>query len=293
MKYAFAFDHRDEFELHVQSRVLEFSRSGYYAWAARDISGRTQKELLVKMAIEKIFLGSRSTYGSPRVHNILRGHGFSIGEDTVARYMRSMGLRAKQKKKYKVRTTDSNHSNPIAENILQRNFHADAPGRIWLSDITYVYTDEGWLYLTAILDLCTREVVGWNFSESLAHYGALAALEMAVQRKKPAPGLIFHTDRGVQFACAPFRDRLLALGYIPSMSRRGDCWDNAPMESFFHTTKTEYVYHEHFYTRKQAKAGLFEWIEVFYNRIRIHSSIGYKTPVEFGEGFMLTEAMVG
>ena len=214
--------------------------------------------------------------------------GINISEDTVARYMRDMGLYAKSKKKFKApATTDSNHPHPIADNKVGRNFVASKPNETWLSDLTYIKTGEGWLYLVSVMDLFSRKIVGWNLSTSLEADGTIAALEMAVKSQKPGPGLTFHSDQGVQYACKQFRSRIEVYGFIQSMSRRGDCYDNAPMESFFHTLKTEYVHHEEFFELEQAALGVFEWIECFYNRKRIHSSIGYKTPVEKEEEFML------
>jgi transposase InsO family protein len=290
MKYAFAFDHREEFDIADMARVSEFSRSGNYDWASRPTSERLGREMAIKRDIEKIFMGSRQTYGSPRVHHELVGFGHDVGEDTVARYMRDMGLKARQTKKHKVRTTDSNHQHPIAKNIIDRDFTASRPNEKWLSDITYIRTGEGWLYLTGILDLFSRKIVGWSFSESLAHQGVLDALAMACQNRSPQEQLIFHSDRGVQYACAEFREEMKKLKFIQSMSRKGDCWDNAPMESFFHTLKTELVYHAEFRTRAEARAAIFEWIECFYNRVRIHSANDYKSPLAMEEGLMLAEA---
>lgn len=264
------------------------SRSGFYTWLERDPSAREQERLRIKRNIEEIFMGSRQTYGSPRVWEVLVGMGFNISEDTVARYMREMGLYAKSKRKFKApKTTDSNHPHPVAPNKLDRNFVATKPNEVWLSDLTYIKTTEGWLYLVTVMDLYSRKIVGWNLSRSLEASGTLMALEMAVKRQKPCPGLIFHSDRGVQYACHDFRAKIAEYGFIQSMSRRGDCYDNAPMESFFHTLKTEYIHHEKFIEICQAMSGVFEWIECFYNRKRIHSSIGYKTPVAYEEEFML------
>ncbi len=290
MKYAFAFDHRGEFDIADMARVLRFSRSGYYDWVSRPAGERVVRKMTIKRVIEDIFKGSRQTYGSPRVHQILIGYGYDVGEDTVARYMREMGLKAKQKKRHKVRTTDSSHKHPIAENIVNRDFKASRPNEKWLSDITYIRTDEGWLYFTGVLDLFSRRIVGWSFSESLAHQCVLDALNMACQNRSPQEDLIFHSDRGVQYACAEFREAMKRYKFIQSMSRKGDCWDNAPMESFFHTLKTELVYHMQFRTRAEARAAIFEWIECFYNRIRIHSANGYKSPLAKEEGLMLAKA---
>ena len=270
--------------------VLSVSRSGYYAWKTRDNSKKELKLLDLKRKIEGIFMGSKKTYGSPRVFQVLKGLGIPVGIDTVAKHMSDMGLRAKTKRKFRVKTTDSNHSNPIAPNLLQQNFSVSKPSSVWLSDITYVATDEGWLYVFSIMDLCTRKIVGWSLAESLSHEPLLAALAMALKRQNFEPGLIFHSDRGVQYACDAFRKALADLKFIQSMSAKGNCYDNAPMESFFHTFKTELVYQTRFSTRAQARSEIFQWIEDFYNRERIHSSIGYKSPVAFEEELMLTRA---
>lgn len=289
MKYAFIVEHRESLEISRLCDLLDVSRSGYYAWLRRDSTEKQKSKNQLKRDIDKAFIGSRETYGAPRVHQVITGmHDVSVG--TVARRMREMGLKARGKRRFKVVTTDSKHSLPVAENKLEQNFVAAAPNTVWLSDITYVDTAEGWLYVTSILDLCTRKIVGWNFSTSLAHEGVMAALEMAVKQQKPYSGLIFHSDRGVQYACKEFREKLAALHFVQSMSRKGNCYDNAPMESFFHTLKTEFVHHVEFATIEEAKRAIFEWIECFYNRQRLHSSIDYKTPIAKEESFMIAKA---
>jgi len=194
--------------------------------------------------------------------------------------MRCHGVRALVARPRRVNTTDSRHPFPIAPNLLQRQFTATAPNRIWLADITYLPTGEGWLYLAAVMDLHTRKIVGWSMRDHLRAEGALAALQMAVQRQKPGPGLIQHSDRGVQYACGDYVAALEKAGITPSMSRRGNCLDNAPMESFFHTLKTELVHHRHYGTHDQARRDVFAYIEGFYNRKRLHSALGYRTPQE-------------
>ena len=268
--------------------VLGVSRSGYYSWKNRDDTEKEKRLYDLKRKIEDIFMGSRKTYGSPRVFQVLKGMGIKICEDSVADLMRDMGLMAKTKKKFKVNTTDSNHKNPIAKNLLKQNFEVKKPSTVWLSDITYVGTGEGWLYVFSIMDLCTRKIVGWSFADNLSHVPLLAALEMALKRQETAPGLIFHSDRGVQYACDIFRQKLAELKFLQSMSAKGNSYDNAPMESFFHTFKTELVYQTTFKTIAEAKTTIFEWTEAFYNRERIHSSIGYKSPVAYEEELMLT-----
>jgi putative transposase len=203
-----------------------------------------------------------------------------VSRGRVERVMRRHGIRAIMARPRRVRTTDSRHDLPIAPNLLNRNFSAAAPNRIWLTDITYVETDQGWLYLAAVMDLYSRRIVGWAMGDHLRTELPLAALKMAVSIRRPGPNLIHHSDRGVQYASAEYRTTLTSNGIQASMSRRADCYDNAPMESFFHTLKTEQVYHQQYATRDQAKSDIFAYIEGFYNRTRRHSSIGYKTPIQ-------------
>lgn len=290
MKYAFIRDHRDEFDIQTMCEVLGASKSGYYDWLVRDNSGKEQRLLELQIAIEKAYQGSRGTYGSPRVLQVLKGLGFEVSEETVARLMREMGLKAKAKRRFKVNTTDSAHSFPIADNKLDQVFEASKPGEVMLSDITYIPTGEGWLYLAGVLDLCSRQLIGWAMGPTIDRHLTIDALHMALRRQKPTPEAIFHSDRGSQYACYDFRDQLLAFGLTQSMSRSGNCWDNAPMESFFHTLKTEFIHHETFATRAEAKLKIFEWIEVFYNRERLHSSLGYQTPVAFAAEKLLGAA---
>jgi putative transposase len=258
-------------------KVLGVSRSGYFAWAKRDRFPQEirKNELVVK--IEKIHQGSRKTYGSPRIYQALKAMGEKCSKSTVERLMREEGIRSKMRRKFKA-TTDSNHSLPVAKNIVKRNFTASQPNRLWCTDITYLWTDEGWLYLAAIVDVFSRKVVGWAMKDRLTLPLVLEALDMAIKQHKPGPGLVHHSDRGCQYAAREYQKTLARHQMVPSMSRRGQCWDNALMESFFHTLKTEHVYHERFATRQQAKSSVFEWIEVFYNRQRIHSAIGFVSP---------------
>ena len=208
-----------------------------------------------------------------------------VSEDTVAKYMRQAGIAARSRRRFRVRTTDSGHDNPVADNVLARQFAAPAPDATWCCDITYVPTGEGWLYLAAVLDLCSRRVVGWAMADHLRAELCLDALSMAVERRRPGPGLLHHSDRGVQYACDAYRALLARHGMTASMSRRGDCHDNAVMESFFGTLKTELVHHERYATREQARRSIFEYVEVFYNRRRRHSAIGYVSPDQFEAAF--------
>ena len=281
MKYVFIHMNRSAFAVEKMCQVLVVSRSGYYDWIDRPESQRSLENRSLVEAIKVIHKKSRETYGSPRVTDELHECGFSCSRHRVARLMSKHGIKAKTKKKYKV-TTHSDHSFPIAPNFLKQDFWTNAAHRIWLSDITYIRTCEGWLYLTIILDAYTRKIVGWSMSDRLnARYTTIPAFLQAVKRYQPLPGLIFHSDRGIQYACDDFRGLLKTFKAIQSMSGKGNCYDNAVAESFFHTLKTELVYHEAYRTRLEAKASLFEYMEVFYNRFRKHSSLGYKSPEEY------------
>lgn len=256
------------------------SRSGYYDWVDRPTSHRTKENELLVSRIRGIHKRSRKTYDSPRISDDLHDMGYDCSRPGVARLTRKNNIRAKARRKYKV-TTNSDHPFPIAPNLLNQDFWTTSAHRIWLSDITYIRTLEGWLYLTIILDLYSRKTVGWSMSDRLtANTTTIPAFIQAVKRYQP-PGLIFHSDRGIQSACDDFRGLVNKFNVIQSMSGKGNCYDNAVAESFFHTLKTELVYHQTYQTRFQAKDSLFEYIEVFCNRFRKHSAPGYKTPEQF------------
>ena len=261
-------------------RVLAVSPSGYYAWLGRPESRRVRENRRLVVEIKAVHAASRGTYGSPRIHAEFKAREMHHGRNRIARLMRENGIKARQKKKFKA-TTDSNHSHPVAPNLLERDFEAREPNRRWLADITYIPTGEGWLYLAAVLDLHSRLIVGWSLSSRMSRAVALDALHMAVGRRRPGPGLIHHSDRGSQYASSEYREALRSHGMLCSMSRTGDCWDNAPMESWFHTLKTELVNHRPYRTRQEARSDIFWFIEVFYNRSRRHSSLGYLTPMEY------------
>lgn len=277
MSYDFIRDHVAVFPVSVMCTVLQVSRSGYYDWAGRSESARAASDRTLAAEIRAAHEGSRGRYGSPRIHAELHAQGRRVGRKRVARLMRGMGLAARRKRRFR-RTTDSVHSLPVAPNLLGRNFAADAPDRVWLADLTYIWTAEGWLYLAVVLDLFSRRVVGWSMADHLGHELALAALDMAIACQQPAPGLVHHSDRGVQYAAQGYRSRLSAHGMLCSMSRKGDCWDNAPMESFYATLKGELVEERDYLTRAEARADVFQYVEGFYNRRRLHSAIGYITP---------------
>jgi len=261
-------------------RVLEVSRSGYYRWWKRKPSRRDIDHEKLDAEIREIYDGSKGRYGSPKIARELQDRGRRVSKSRVARRMRQTGLRSKVRRKYRV-TTDSKHHFPVAPNLLERNFTTKAPDKAWVSDITYLGTRTGWLYLTVIIDLFSRLVVGWALSSSLSHDMVITALKRAIRRRRPGKGLVFHSDRGVQYACNDFREELNKYGFIQSMSRKGDCWDNAVAESFFGIMKTELVYHERYEGHQDTLHSIFEYIEVFYNRQRKHSTLGYLCPDEY------------
>ncbi len=280
MRYRFVREHRNQFQVNTMCRVLEVSRSGYYAWRSRPASNREIENKALAEKIKSIHAKSRRVYGSPRVHRKLLAEGFQCSRGRVARLMRRHDIRAKSKRKFVV-TTDSKHNFPVAESLLDRQFDVESPNRVWVSDITYIPTDEGWLYLATILDLYSRGIVGWSMDSSASRRIVLDALEMAVGARKPAKGLIHHSDRGSQYASGDYRKALAEHGMLCSMSRKGDCWDNAVIESFYRTLKTELVHHRNYATREGARQEIFEYIEVFYNRQRIHSYLGYLCPLDY------------
>lgn len=273
-------DHRTEFRVWLMCRVLGVSRSGYYAWLVRPESAQSVANRQLLPLIRQAYLKSRRNYGSPRVTDELRDQGLVCNEKRVARLMRLHGIRPKTVKKFKA-TTDSKHTLPVAPNLLGRNFTVSGPNRVWLADITYIPTAEGWLYLAGVLDLYSRRIVGCAMSARINGELTLSALRQALSRYRPGPGLIHHSDQGKQYAAGDYQKLLRKHQAIASMSRRGDCWDNAPMESFWGTLKQELVHHERFETRDEAKAKIFEYIEVFYNGQRRHSSLGSVSPAVF------------
>jgi putative transposase len=261
-------------------RVLEVSRSGYYQWLKRKPSRRDIDNERLDAQIREIYDGSKGRYGSPKITRELQDRGLRVSKSRVARRMRAVGLRSKVRRRYRV-TTDSKHHFPVAPNLLERNFTTNAPDRAWVSDITYLATRTGWLYLTVIIDLFSRLVVGWALSSSLSHEMVVTALKRAVRTRRPGKGVVFHSDRGVQYACNDFRKELDNHGFVQSMSRKGDCWDNAVAESFFGIMKTELVYHERYEGHQDTLHSIFEYIEVFYNRQRRHSTLDYLCPAEY------------
>ena len=282
MRYACIGGYRGSFPVSLMCRVLGVSRSGFYAWLRREPSYRRREDERLLVEVRAIHRASRRCYGSPRVHGELRARGVRCGRKRVERLMREDALRAKKRRKFRV-TTQSEHGYAPAPNLVARQFavgSTQAARRVWAADITYLSTREGWVYLAVILDVATRRVVGWAVRSRLTPELTLAALDMALEREGTHGG-IHHSDRGVQYACTAYRDRLAKLGIRVSMSRRGDCWDNAVVESFVATVKWELVADADWQTRRQASRALFEYIEIWYNRQRRHSSLGYQTPVEY------------
>ena len=282
MRYRFIDDHRTAWPIGVQCDVLEVSRSGYYAWRKRPPSAQAQRREELTDRIRAVHAQkNQDVYGAPRVHQELVAQGQACNRKTVAKCMKQAGIQSKTARKFRVITTDSNHPHPIAENIIDRNFSPPAKNQAWTADITYVPTEEGWLYLAAVEDLFSRKIVGWSMSDRIDSRLVVDALEMAVQRELPGENLVAHSDRGVQYASEHYQNLLRKHDITCSMSRKGNCWDNAPMESFFATLKKELVHHERYSTRDEARQSLFEYIEVFYNRVRRHSSLGYQSPLQF------------
>ncbi len=273
-------EHEREFHLSAMCRTLEVSPAGYYRWRSRKPSARDQENERLVARIKATHVASRGIYGSPKIYRKLRREGETVNHKRVARLMKAECLKAKRVRKSK-RTTDSRHSLPVADNVLARVFTATRPDEVWTSDITYIWTQEGWLYLVIFLDLYSRLVVGWAVSESLEVGFVEAAFLQGQSRRGQAVSPLIHSDRGSQYASTAFRERLAAWGCAQSMSRKGNCWDNAVTESFFGNLKSEMVHHERFATRQQATDKIFDYIEVFYNRSRIHSAINYFAPAEY------------
>ncbi len=281
MKYRFIERHRETHSVGKMAAVLGVSRCGYYAWRRRAESARSRAEKSLVERIREIQKRVKDRYGSPRMARELARQGIRVGHNRVARLMAAHGLGAKPRKKHRVVTTDSKHELAVAGNLLARQFAVGRANETWVSDITYIPTGEGWLYLAVVIDLYARKVVGWALGTSLATELVIQAFLMACLTRKPPKGLLFHSDRGVQYASRAFREKLSDWGMRQSMSRKGNCWDNAPAEAFFKSLKAELIGAHIYRTRAEARTAVFEYIEVFYNRVRLHSSLGYRSPVEF------------
>jgi transposase InsO family protein len=280
VRYAFIEVQRRAHAVSLLCRVLGVSKAGYYAWRFRVPSTRTHTNTELAGHIRAVHQRSRRTYGSPRMTEELRAQGVRCSENRVARLMRREGIRAKGRRRFRI-TTDSRHGHPIAPNVLARQFAVARIDRIWASDITYVPTQEGWLYLAVVLDLASRRVIGWAMRHTLDRGLTLDALRMALAHRRPSPGVLHHSDRGSQYACGEYQALLASQGMGCSMSRKGDCYDNAVVESFFATLKTELVEDATWATREVARTAIFEYIEAWYNRERRHSSLGYQSPMQY------------
>jgi len=274
-------NHEDDFSIETMSQILNVSRSGYYDWLVRPISRRELADKELFMEVEKIYYEFSRRYGSDRIHKELRDREIRTSRKRVERIMAENDLKSIYNTRKKVKTTDSNHDLPVSPNLLNREFEVMKPNLVWVSDITYIHSRQGWLYLCQIKDLFSRKVVGWSIADHMRTEMVLEALDMAVKTRSPKPGLLFHSDRGSQYCSRIFRDALNDYQMISSMSRKGNCWDNAPAESFFATLKCELVNHVFFKNLDDAKRQIFQYIEFFYNRIRKHSSLGYLSPALF------------
>jgi putative transposase len=273
MRFRFIEDRRADYPVTILCGVLEVSPAGYYAWRSRPESERSAANRDLVEDIRRVHRDTRGRYGSPRIHAELKAQGRGASRGRIERLMHRHGIRAIMACRRRARTTDSRHDLPIAPNLLDRNFTAAAPNRIWLADITYIETDQGWLYLATVMDLYSRRIVGWAMADHLRTSLPLAALKMAISAQRPGLGLIHHSDRGVQYASADYRKMMQSAGFRVSMSRKANCYDNAPMESFFHTLKTELVHHSQYATRQEATRDIFAYIEGFYNRASEHPSV--------------------
>jgi transposase InsO family protein len=289
VKFAFIHVEKAEFPVAALCRLLDVSRQGYYAFAARKPSARLEEERKLRERLRALHDDSRGTYGSPRLLAALKAEGKRVSKRRVERAMRSMGLQVRTRRRFRV-TTRSNPKHAVAPNTLARDFTATKPNERWVTDISYIWTDEGWCYLATILDLFSRAVVGWALDTMLTTQLPLAALDMAIRRRHPKAGLLHHSDRGCQYTSSDYRRALDRLGVEVSMSRKGNCWDNAVAESFFATLKTELVYRRTWSSRAELREAVFEYIEAFYNRRRLHSSLGYKTPAQVETEYRLARA---
>ena len=292
MKYAVITRHRDEFKVRLMCRVLEVSPSGYYASLKRPLSWHAVIDEVLMAHVRVIHEESGETYGAPRVHRELQAEGLPTSTKRVARLMREDDLVARPRKRARVSTTDSNHTDPIAPNLLARQFDVNgvAINRVWVADITYIPTREGPVYLATVLDLGSRRCVGWAMRDTLEVELALTALRMARDARRPGPGLIHHSDRGSQYSAGVYRAELAAHGMLASMSRRGDCYDNAVAESFFSTLEFELLMKHDWHTREEARSGIFRYIEAWYNRKRRHSTLGYLSPADYEQELLLQAA---
>ena len=280
MKFRFISAYRETFKVGRMCSLLNVSRSGYYMWLRRPESRRSRENRALENKIRLLHAASHGIYGAPKIHQDLVDDGVRCGKNRVARIMRKAGIRSRAKKKFKA-TTNSKHNLPVAPNILNQDFTVDAPDRAWVADITYIATKQGWLYLAVLVDLFNRKVIGWSASPTMTRALAIDALQMALDQRTPNQGLVHHSDRGSQYASADYQKLLSKHDIACSMSRKGNCYDNAVAESFFHLLKTEWVNHHKYLTRSEAISSLFYYIEIFYNRKRRHSALNYLTPQQY------------
>jgi len=280
VKFRFVEEHRETFRIRKLCEVLQVSRSGFYAWLHRQPSGRAREDEAIAVQVREVHRRSREIYGSPRIYAELREEGKGWGRHRVARIMREEGLRARCARRFRW-IANKREELPAAPDLLRRKFRASVPNQVWVGDVTIIRTGEGWLYLAMLLDLFSRKIVGWATSANPRQELALEALRMAIRQRQPRPGLIHHSDRGGQYSSAEYQNLLDRHGIRCSMSRPGNCLDNAVAESFFHTLKTEWIYHAHYKTRREARLAIFEYIEGFYNTERRHSSLDYQSPEEY------------
>jgi len=284
VRYAFIAAEKANYGVSTLCRRLGVSRGGYYAWLKRGASARTRRDAELGEVIESVFVESRRTYGRPRIAAELRARGVKTSEKRIARLMRQRGLVARPRRRFRPKTTDSSHGKGASPNLLEQRFNASAPNEIWCSDITYLRTESGFVYLCVVLDLFTRAVVGWSVARHMRAELVLRALEMAEGRAAPQRGLVVHSDRGSQYASDDVRRWLKARGFVQSMSRKGNCYDNAPAESFFSTLEFELVMHTRWTGLAESARELFDYIEIFYNRRRLHSALGFVSPLDYENG---------
>ena len=283
--------HRNEYPVTVMCKVLMVSTSGYYIWLKRAISNRAQQDHFLVEKAKQIYKNSGRRYGSPRIYRQMKAEGIEVGRNRIARLMRENGICVRPKRRFRL-TTDSNHDYPIADNIVNRDFDIEAPDQVWAGDITYIWTLQGWLYLAVVLDLFSRRVVGWSLDNHLRTELVLNALQMALGQRIPESGMIYHCDRGSQYASDAYRQGLKAHGIACSMSRKADCWDNAVPESFFATIKKELIYEQVWSTHDEVRLAITDYIEVFYNRQRLHSYLDYMSPADYENKYEQTSKKI-
>jgi putative transposase len=280
MRYRFILAEKANYPVTILCKVMRVAKSGFYAWISRDKSAYQQENEKLLVLVKQIHIDSGQTYGTRRMAAALRARGYACGRARARTLMRLAGVAVKRRRRFKV-TTDSQHKLPVSPNLLNREFDVVRPDLVWTGDLTYIWTNEGWLYLAVVIDLFHREVVGWSMGKRITKELVVNAFNMAYWRRRPGPGLLFHSDRGSQYCSAAFLKTLKAHGAISSMSRKGDCWDNAPSESFFASLKKDRVYHKSYKTRKEAKLDIVDYLEMFYNSRRLHSALGYVSPRQF------------